>query len=259
MPAKKEENKLQYKNNFLSNVIIRIDFPKILELEGEKTPDEFQKKILKGYPNIDTQVGESLMVKLNPESEHEVKSEKKSIWLFSNKDRTQKITLSSTFLALEYTKYESFTAFRTEFEKIFDLLKELYPIGIVNRLGLRYINEIKIQEGNSLDYKGYINKNLTGIITNLINTDTDKPLRLMHLVSVKGEDGVLNFQFGIFNPEYPNPIARKEFILDYDYYSETDIEIDSIKSLAVKFNEFITQWFERSIDTKLRTLMNRDE
>lgn len=248
--------KIEYKTNFLTNVVIRVDFPSILELEGEGKPESFQKELLTKYPIIEEQKGEGFMFKLNPESSPEVTSEKKSTWLFSNKDRDKRITLSSNFLALEFFKYKAFTDFREEFESIFDLLKKLYPIGIVNRFGLRYINEIKILEGNSLDYTGYLNKDLIGVISNFLKTE-DKPMRAMHLLSIRGDEGILNFQFGIFNPEYPNPIARKEFILDYDYYSETEIDPENIKGMAVRFNQFITNWFERSIDKKLKSLMHK--
>ena len=77
----------------------------------------------------------------------------------------------------------------------------------------------------------------------------------MNLSEFSFDHSLLRFQYGMFNSEYPNPIAKKKFILDYDLYTNEEIDIDSIKDEVHSYNDKITECFENSIGDKLRTLM----
>ena len=63
------------------------------------------------------------------------------------------------------------------------------------------------------------------------------------------------FQFGMFNPEYPNPIARKEFILDYDCYTEEEMSITDIPETIEDLHKAEKELFELSISDELRCIM----
>jgi len=55
--------------------------------------------------------------------------------------------------------------------------------------------------------------------------------------------------------EYPNPIARKEFILDYDCYVMDEISAAEIPKLVKVLHEDAKDLFERSILDGLREKM----
>ena len=57
----------------------------------------------------------------------------------------------------------------------------------------------------------------------------------------------INFQFGIFNTEFPNPIARKEFILDLDCICNDETNISEIDDVVIEMHETISSLFEEMI------------
>ncbi len=77
----------------------------------------------------------------------------------------------------------------------------------------------------------------------------------MHYLELKEEGYNLKFQFGLFNSEYPNPISRKEFVLDYDCSTNEETDILEIFDKAKEFNKKIHEWFEKSIQDGLRDIM----
>lgn len=137
---------------------------------------------------------------------------------------------------------------------IFETLADLYPIKIINRVGLRYINQIKIESGDPIDWNGLIHPSLFSVQREFISRENGL-LRSMHYLELKEEGYNLKFQFGLFNSEYPNPISRKEFVLDYDCSTNEEIDISRIFVKANEFNKKIHEWFEKSIQDGLRDIM----
>src|SRR3989344_8121615 len=89
-----------YKKNFLTNVILRIDFPVILELR-EKVPSQFQASIQSRFPILkETQeFGFEFMMS---EKEQESKPLHSKMWQFYDLTKKNIATLSSSFLSLEF-------------------------------------------------------------------------------------------------------------------------------------------------------------
>ena len=59
----------------------------------------------------------------------------------------------------------------------------------------------------------------------------------------------------MFNPDYPAPIQKKSFILDYDAYHRGALNLEDIIPKLDKLNTIIKTIFERSIKDGLRNLM----
>lgn len=68
----------------------------------------------------------------------------------------------------------------------------------------------------------------------------------------------IRFRYGMHNPDYPAPIRKKLFILDYDAFLEgLQNEADMISNID-KFNNEIESMFEKCIKDGLREIMDRD-
>lgn len=76
----------------------------------------------------------------------------------------------------------------------------------------------------------------------------------MSQIILNYDDYTMNFNFGLFNSEFPAKISRKEFALDYDCYTEL-FEPEDIDDYLIKFNSEIKNMFERSIKNGLRKHM----
>ncbi len=77
---------------------------------------------------------------------------------------------------------------------------------------------------------------------------------MMSHVIVNYDDYKMNFNFGLHNSEFPAKISRKEFILDFDFYTEY-VERDKIFPMLREFNKESAIMFERCIKDDLRKHM----
>jgi len=150
-------------------------------------------------------------------------------------------------------KYEDFDTFKIIIEKILTpFLKHYNPN--IKRLGLRYVNEIKIKKGHPFEWKDLINPSLTANIDKFLDNKSELSRAMSQLIINKGYYNI-TFSYGMFNSEYPSKISRKEFILDYDCYTfeiENNNEIN--KELDI-FNNEINKLFEKSINDGLRKIL----
>jgi uncharacterized protein (TIGR04255 family) len=250
-----EQNpKIIYERNYLTNVICRIDFPEVLELNAENPPIELKKRIIEKFPLFETRKGQNVKVDIKEGSAVTDYHEEIS-WEFKNKDKSKIIIVNSKFLHVEYLKYKHIKEFLEDIRLVFGNLIGLYPIEITRRIGLRKINQIRLEErGNPYDWNDLIHPCLFSIPTRF-TTNEDDVLRSMHILELEENDLHLRFQFGLFNSEFPNSIARKEFVLDYDCYTEDEIEISEVYNKIEEANDIIYRWFDKSIDNGLKDKM----
>lgn len=241
-----ESNK--YKNNNLNEVIFKIEFSPILKLYGgEDSAKEFQEKIYKIFPSVE--ILQKRSFKISPLNGQYSDQKEYLTWVFSNQGK--KVELNATSLTLEYegAYYEGYDEFKKNVTSILSSLAE-YPVISVDFIGLRFINQIHFD--NNENFKDYINDNLHSI-TNEFKTET--VLQSLSKTDLKIDDYLLSFQYGQFNPEYPNNTPNKDFILDYDcYLNETEKFGNIIKDLD-EMHEIIEKYFEKSIKDKLRIKM----
>ena len=127
----------------------------------------------------------------------------------------------------------------------------------IKYLGLRYINQIHEEEINDDNIKEYINESL---INNIIFEldDAENFTQLFSRLDLLTEDYQMTFQYGFFNPLFPESNPKKDFILDLDcklikvgtINSQEDIE-EQLK----KMNKIIYKKFDYAITDKLRKIM----
>ena len=72
------------------------------------------------------------------------------------------------------------------------------------------------------------------------------------------EDILTNFTYGFINPEYPNFIAKREFVLDFDCYAMMKVTIDSVIPTLLKLRNKANQLFEKSILEEFRHELNKN-
>lgn len=247
-----------YKSNFLTNVVFRVNFPTILGMDNKNPPVQFQSEIADRFQISETKSGKSVEFKISKEPVNVVESEVVR-WQFFNKEKNKVIDVASDSIAIEYFVYRNFKEFYNDIEWVFSKFFNIYDVvKICNRVGLRYINQVNIRNGNPFDWNNLINPELISTNGKIVENKQDIK-RSMHLLELKTQGCDLKFQFGQFNSEYPNPIARKEFVLDYDCVIKEALEIGEIYGKAKAFNEVITLWFEKSIGDDLRAILLKEK
>jgi uncharacterized protein (TIGR04255 family) len=61
----------------------------------------------------------------------------------------------------------------------------------------------------------------------------------------------MRFQYGLFNSEYPNPIAKREFALDYDCFLQSEMAFSEVPGYLTKFHDEIEKLFRESVTEEL--------
>lgn len=208
-------NSEKYSKNFLNEVIFQIRFAPLLELYTDKknAATNFQNIISEKFPNLDFESNRKVKIKFdNTEKPVETITDDEYItWIFSN-NLGNYVRLNGKELILGYSgeNYSSFEEFFNDIDLILNALKQ-YTVPQIKSIGLRYINQITI--GNESIKNPYITPNL--LFINEI-FDKNELIQSINKTELRIQEYNLTFQFGQFNPEYPNISSKKDFILDYD-------------------------------------------
>lgn len=244
-----------YKKNYLTAVIFQLRFPCILKLEGG-SPAEFQERVKSRFPIYRPGTEISLDLLMRGDGAQTEKKTTRPRWLFFSKDDTKSVTLSADLLSLEYRRFNDVSESEDDFRFVWTALRDLYEITRIDRLGVRYIDEIAFPSGNPFDWDGYFNSEIISTTKAMTaQLEDHQVLRAMHVLHLGGTDHRITFQFGLNNEDFPNPIAKRRFVLDYDCSSLGLIEPADVESTIRRFNEVIHDFFEKSIEEELRTEM----
>lgn len=253
-------NNIKYKNNFINQVICRVDFIDYLPKELIESA-RLQKEIKKLFPRKE----KDRLIKFNklslsilsePENPKMINDQLAGIELTSTtKDGKNKLILSNKYLIAEFNNYETF-------ENLFDSINGIIEIIFYNgnftteRIGLRYINFY--DNDNCKPRKKFFNKLISSAIDEIMPKQEEnlKTIRSMHLAEYVFDELFVNFRFGLYNKAYPNPIQNNDFVLDYDSFtSEGYTNSNEILRAIEKSHKVIQILFEESITDDLRKIM----
>lgn len=245
------DSDLKYQNNFLSDVIFRLDFSSLPELTTT-IPNDLDTLIKEFCQELTVHetIEYHTIIKDGRKTDRERRF---SLFKYTNNEEGYSTTIAHNHLLIEFKKYETFTIIKEFIEKIVSSFISSEPQTDFNRIGLRYINQIVLKRGNPFTWSGYIDQSLTNVVDKFFQKSTDTS-RSLGQVILNRDDYNVNFTYGTPNSEYPARISRKEFIVDIDSYSNF-VDKDTIFPLLEKFNLEAKSLFEKSIKTKLRDKM----
>ena len=247
---------MHYQRTFLTKVILRFDFAEIPALRGDMRPD-FSGRIEDIYPVVASQPIASVTMTLGPENSSVQQQNVGRLWQHrKTTEGTKLVSLAPTFLSVEYgtNDYDHFPTFRGEIERVFAEFNNIYHIAEMSRVGLRYINEISFPQGNALDWNNLLRPDLIasakcGLL------DGMQMVRSVHQLQTTAEGHTILLHYGFFNPDYPNPLVRRHFVLDYDAFRSEATPSADVLARVNQMNELCERMFEWSIEQGLREQM----
>ena len=244
--------KLPEIEQLLKKVIFRLDFLGEIKL-SQQTVDHFKRDLSEYFPEFGEQDKVFVEVLVN-EAQKTTKEKRFKSFSFKNDETNNSITLEPYAIILEVKEYITYEDFKEVVQKINRILEGENSSAKISRIGLRYINQIIINEGNPLEWTGLIKDSLISSL-NFVQ-EKNQLSRLMGIIELNRSDYLIRFQYGWFNSEYPNPIAKKEFLLDYDCYSENETDISAIIGQIDMFHSAIKDLFNKSILDGLNDIMD---
>lgn len=246
----------KYKETYLTQVIVRLDFASPIEAFSKKLPKPLDSEALKLFPIKEPQERFGAKIRLDKKGSKIEEEIKDILWTFYDKDRVNKLVIAQTHLSIECKKYNSFTEFNGLLTKISDALFKNNDELVIKRFGLRFINNIEIKDDSHLlVWDKFLNKKLLALFD--VPEDKNTIARALNLLVLRYDDILLNFQYGMHNPDYPAKMKRKLFILDYDAYVSGLIEPQEVQNNLDKCHEKIYKQFEDSISNGLRKIMKQ--
>lgn len=245
-----------YKNAFLKEVFLRIDFPSPLKGLDKTLPANVSKSALKQFPIAEPQKGVSQELQFTGSSIQATSSELVQ-WAFHGHEREKSLIINPTSIVLTTRKYITYELL---VEDITDVITEFYKTYkdlSASRVGLRYINIIEPNDEDPLAWSEYINEGMLGIID--FHENKDCITRAFHILDYNFDGQSIKYQFGIANPDYPAIIKRKQFVLDIDSFFNGAFELQEILGNVDLAHEKIQDFFEKSVTDKTRELMKPTE
>lgn len=243
----------KYSETYLTEVIFQVRFSPLLQLYTDKkdAAAKFQNIITKEFPELQFEENKKFSIKRDSTGNPvESKTNEEFLtWFFLN-DLGKQVALNGKELILSYNGklYASFEEFLKDVELILTALKQ-YNLPQIKSIGLRYINQIKLEDDKN--WGKYINSNLH--LDNEFNKN--ELIQSINKIDLKIQDYDLTFQFGQFNPEFPNVSSKKDFILDYDCRLINNESFEKIIINLNKMHEIISNRFEQDITEDLRKKM----
>jgi len=243
----------KYKKNFLKGVLAKIDFSVPIPDFDTGLKADFVKKIIKLFPLKESNklIGQELQFAVHGVQTRNVE---KIEWFFYGKDREKKLSINENSMFVEFTKYETYTKLKEDFTVAVDALYDSYPELAVNRFGLRYVNNIDLREENPLEWLRFLDAKLLNNLQMPFNMEFLS--RFFTSLDFNFSNMNLRFQYGNHNPDYPAPIKRKLFVLDFDAYLQIYHEKKDIFCNLDIFHSKIEEYFESCITQEFRDYLD---
>ncbi|MBL6751086.1 MAG: TIGR04255 family protein [Nevskia sp.] len=243
--------------------MLRLDFASVPALQSDRQP-ALSERIQERFPSRRTISSFQLTFSPGADSQSGAMPQPVTtgwIWQHGTTDTFSKIVaLSHNFLSLEYgaEQYSDSRDFLDNFVFVHRVFCDLYRVDPVNRIGLRFINQIKLDQGSALDWTGIIRPDLVAGVLGGLPPDM-RLTRSMHQLLAVQDDVNLVLNYGLFNTEYPNPIARRNFVLDLDFSISGEIRSGDLLARIADLNQRGENLFESIIENGLREIMVRIE
>lgn len=246
-----------YRKNFLKEVIARVDF--VNPLPGIETalPKALTDVALRVFPIAEPREAVKHEVRIGPQGVAQTEA-RFTEWQFHGKERTKTLTVGPQVALVQYKKYEKYELVRSEFIQFLDSLSALADGIQPSRVGLRYVNAIELNEPNPIDWSAYLNPRFLSLFEFPEESDRTALSRVFHSLELSFETFNLRYRLGMHNPDYPARIRQKIFILDLDAYTQSLVELKEIGNLLDSFHAVIQRYFEGSITSALRDVMNAE-
>jgi uncharacterized protein (TIGR04255 family) len=201
----------------LARVICQVRFPTILAVRKADTVIGFQEAIRRDYPLLQEEQVRNVTVRLPGELE----TENDVIWRFADQAQSWRTSLSSGFVSLETTQYESRHAFLNRLKRVLEAVEATLRPQVTTRIGLRYVNRIS---GVALEnLERMVRKEVLGLLATPLAVHVERTLTETRL---DAEEATLSIRWGkpgnLPPPGLPqDAIETESWIIDIDMYDES--------------------------------------
>jgi uncharacterized protein (TIGR04255 family) len=239
-----------FPNPTVKEVVFEIRFPSLFYIENKI--GDFQIRIIEEFPNSNLLYRRQILfADLGPKAKFEPPEEAGAkIWEFkSDKPYSLNVTSNSLYIVSEHHKtynLEGGDKFRDAIKFALDNFLEVTAIPIINRVGLRYIDECPLPSKNNETFRSYYNSVFPIDRFNIADAN-----EMLFRTAVKR---------GNYNLIYMETLQKQKddykLILDFDGFAEK-VKSEDYLSVADRLHEIISDEYERTIKEPVIEYMKR--
>lgn len=241
-----------FPNPTVKQVVFEIRFPSLFYIENKI--GEFQIKIIKEFPNSNLLYRRHLLIAdMGPKAKFEPPVEQEEgakVWEFqSDKKYSLNVTTNSLYIVSEHHKtyaLEGADKFRDTIKFALDNFLEVTKIPVINRVGLRYIDECPLPSKDNETFGAYYNS-VFPIDRFSISDATEMSFRTV------GKRGDYNL---IYMETLLKQKDEYKLILDFDGFAEK-VKSEDCLNVTDRLHEIISNEYEHTIKGPVYDYMRR--
>ena len=209
----------------LVKVIAQIRFPTILTILHPDKVAAFQEELRDVYPNLNKE--QAYQVDLDADQAPQISGD--LIWRLSERGQSPswRVSLSTGFVALETTAYKNRTDFHKRLKRVVSSLEETFHPAEVNRLGIRYIDQLKGDAVNRIH--DLIKPEVLGILKPTLTSPmaiSQATENVFTQAIFQAQEGFITGRWGniapntTYAPNLLDPIQEPSWVLDLDMFTQ---------------------------------------
>ena len=253
----------RYERDFITQVVVRADFVSGTAPIAGQVPEGVLTAV-EGWPERAVLNRSRTEVRVQKTPQGPVRDTRTINFAehnFWTEGRALHAAVCSEYVFLSQRQYGGYGPLREGFLELLDGVTAAFPNVRLRRIGMRYVNEIKLPDadagpGLGADFwEHYVNPWLLGGLRFAAN---DGALA-RHMCTTELNYGAdrATIRYGIFNGEYPKPNRRREFVLDVDTYCQQLLAPDGVPAKLDDYHAAACQVFEAAVTGALRARMGR--
>jgi uncharacterized protein (TIGR04255 family) len=263
-----DEDVPSYPNAPLAVVVVEVRFPEQPEAVSRRAQSVMRAAVRDELPLVENVTENQVQVALGAPIPASV--QKRTFPRFVTRDRTTALVVNDSAMILETTRYAGYGSFRPLVEAVVDAVDEAVRPDGVARVGLRYIDEIRVPGITSLpgDWHGYIDDHLLAAVDLQFLPEALTPQTWQGLVQFStGQGTTLALRYGpgdgyAFDPRGPTrrkyvPPPGAFFLLDSDsfwmpYDEVPEFAPATVMEICDRLHAPVRAMFQAAVTDKLR-------
>lgn len=232
----------------LEEVAFEVSFlPKLKVIDNLS---DFQEKIVRAYPHVSV---EQLVAGIGPMALQELKDRAALRYSFENAERSSLLRVSVSNFNYVDKKYDSFTVFSKNVTDLWAKFKGKMGSPAVTRVGLRYINKLRIPLSDNVANVSEFTKPYYD--STMLPPSEISTVKVEARVKRKGK--LLTIRSGILGEDSTDDGRFLVYLLDYDCYQESDNIRLELKKLLSSLHSVIEAQFLADVEKPYKEFMDR--
>ncbi len=232
--------------------LAQVRYPALIRFGEQSSLAALQDALSKDYPDANPEQQISLTINVGGMQQSQGGP---TIWRFSTHDGTWSVVVGQDAVTIEAREYEEIGHFCDRVRRVLTAIEEHLRPTHQRRLGLRYVNEFRHEDGETMEvWGGLLNQDLLGLSGRL----GDSVDHSFHEIRARMEDGVLLIHHGLLRGSATNAPGASSgdepyYLLDLDYFDDhlADWNVDRAVQQIRDRNDTMYRLFRWSMSDRL--------